>query len=99
MYTKKQKTQAFLICTALIIVTLFSVLFIVKEAGHDCTGENCPVCACIRQAEQNLKQVGTGRIEAAVYPPVMAQSVLALVCVFLTVPCTTLISQKVRLND
>lgn len=99
MYTKKQKTLAFLTCAVFILVTLFSILFIVKESDHDCTGENCPVCACIHQAEQTLKQLGTDAAEPVIPAPIMAQFVLALACVFLIVPCTTLVSQKVRLND
>ncbi|ENZ05313.1 hypothetical protein [Enterocloster clostridioformis] len=99
MYTKKQKTLAFLTCATFILVALFSILFIVEEADHDCTGENCPVCACIHQAEQTLKQLGTGVAEAAAPAPIMAQFVLTLACVFLIVPFTTLVKQKVRLND
>ena len=36
-----------------------------KEENHNCTGEDCPVCACIHQAEQNLKNLGTGFAVAA----------------------------------
>lgn len=99
MYTKKQKTLAFLTCAAFIIVTLFFILFIVKEADHDCTGENCQVCACIHQAQQTLKQLRTGTAGATVYPSIITQYALALVCVFLAAPHTSLISQKVRLNN
>lgn len=39
--------------------------YIAKEENHNCTGEDCPVCACIHQAEQNLKNLGTGLAVAA----------------------------------
>lgn len=99
MYTKKQKTLAFMICTVFIVVTFFSIFFIMKEADHDCTGENCPVCACIHQVEDTLQQLGTGRVEAEDFLPAIEMFTLALACAFLFVPCTSLISQKVRLND
>lgn len=99
MHTKKQKTLAALICTAFMLVAFFSIFFIVEEARHDCTGENCPICACIHQAEKTLKQVGAGAVGAAGFHPVFEMLALALVCTFLLVPCTSLISQKVRLND
>lgn len=99
MYTKKQKTLAFLTCVAFIAVAFLSALFIVKEANHDCTGENCPVCACIQQAEQTLNQLGTGTPEAAISVPAIVQFAQLLVCLFTVVPFSTLISQKVRLND
>ena len=60
MADKKKKTGSGLLCVTLILVTLFSAFFLIREAGHDCSGGNCPICACLRQAEQNLKQLGTG---------------------------------------
>lgn len=99
MYTKKQKTLAAFICTAFMLITFFSFFFIVEEAGHDCTGENCPICACIDQAEETLKQLGSGTVGAAGFQPVFVWFALALACTFRLVPCTSLISQKVKLND
>lgn len=99
MYTKKQRTHAFMICVVFLIVTLFSILFIVKEADHDCKGEDCPVCACIHQAEQTLKQLGTGIAPTTGIQPAVIPFILTLISVFLFVPCTSLISQKVRLNN
>lgn len=99
MHTRKRKTLAFIICMAFIATAFFSVLFIVKEADHDCTGENCPVCACIHQAEQTLKQLGTGDTGSAF---IIARSFFVITPLFLAVlliPCVSLISQKVRLND
>lgn len=99
MHTRKQKRLAFIICMAFIATAFFSVLFIVKEADHDCTGENCPVCACIHQAEQTLKQLGTGDTGSTF---IIARSSFVIAPLFLAVlliPCVSLISQKVRLND
>ena len=50
---------------AVIFVVLISSFFVAAETNHDCTGEDCPVCACIHQAEQNLKNLGTGLAVAA----------------------------------
>lgn len=99
MYAKKQKTFAFLICTVFLLAAFFSLLFIVGEADHDCTGEDCPVCACIHQTEQTLRQLGAGAAVTAVSAPVIARFVSTLVCVFPIVPCATLVRQKIRLND
>ena len=48
MTTEKKKTS----CKAwfsiiFIFVTLASLFYIVKEENHKCTGEDCPVCACV----------------------------------------------------
>ena len=45
MADKKKKTGSGLLCVTLILVTLFSAFFLIREAGHDCSGGNCPICA------------------------------------------------------
>lgn len=99
MYKKKQRAITFLTCTAFVLVTVFSVLFVVKEADHDCTGESCPICEAVQQAEQNLEQLGTGTSEIADVVPAMVLLVSVLFCVLTAVSYATLISQKVRLNN
>lgn len=42
MADKKRKTGSGLLCVTLILVTLFSAFFLIREAGHDCSGGNCP---------------------------------------------------------
>lgn len=39
----------------LLAVVLFSAFFMTYEKEHDCTGEHCPVCACIHQCEKILR--------------------------------------------
>ena len=43
----------------MLVFVLFSVFFIAHEAHHDCTGEDCPVCAAIRLCERILCCAGT----------------------------------------
>ena len=99
MFTKKQRTHSILICFAFISFTLFTVLFIVKESNHNCTGADCPVCLAIQHAEQTLKQIGTGSVETEEALPIVLSCVTAFSSVFFFVPCISLISQKVRLNN
>lgn len=99
MDKKAQRIFAGFTCAAFVIAVFFSLFFIVKEVRHDCTGEDCPVCACIHQVEQTLKQVGTGSVEtawtfAAQFPPIMV-----FLCLTLFVPVVSLISWKVRMNN
>lgn len=99
MHTKKQRTLAFITCAVFIIVTLFSILFIVKEADHDCIGKNCPVCACIHKAEQTLKQLETGDTGRELIVPDLPSVIVTLSLAVLFIPGISLISQKVRLNN
>ena len=62
MTGKKKKCTAAIICILFVFVTFASLFYIVKEADHECTGENCPICACVHQAHQTLKNLGTGTI-------------------------------------
>lgn len=99
MDKKAQRILAGFTCAAFVIVAFFSLLFIAKEAHHDCTGEDCPVCACIHQAKQTLKQIGTGSSETAGAFAPQFPLVVAFLCLPLFVPVASLISQKVRMNN
>lgn len=44
------------VLAALIILTVFmSLLFVIHEAHHNCTGEDCPVCARIEACISTVK--------------------------------------------
>lgn len=87
--------------TGLVVVltVLLSAAFIAKEAGHDCAGHDCPVCASIAQCENTIRRIGSGLL------PVIAVAV-ALVCALQihllipsAAPALTPVSRKVRLNN
>ena len=94
----KNPCRVYLCC--LCYCRLLSLFFIAKEAHHDCTGEDCPVCACIHRAEQTLKQIGTGSSETAgAFAPSVSAGCgisFAFLCLRLSFP---FISQKVRMNN
>lgn len=99
MRTKNQRISAFIACFAVIVTALFSALFIAKEAGHDCTGEDCPVCTYIHQAEQTLKRLGTGGTEKTAVSPYFYFVTAAVLVTVPFFPCVSLISRKVRLDN
>ncbi len=68
---KKAKRAAVATAIVLLFAMLFSVLFIVHETGHKCTGEDCHVCMKIDACENALKNI-TGAVAAA--------AALAVVC-------------------
>lgn len=42
------RIYSLVVCGLLLLTLFFSMLFISEEMGHhDCTGEDCPVCAVI----------------------------------------------------
>ncbi len=100
MYTRKQKLAAKLACMAIIIVALSSMFFLVKEANHTCTEPECPVCACLHEAEETIRNIGTGaiRIMVSIFAPVTVLF-LCLEKLPASISNHSLITQKVRLND
>lgn len=99
MKTNKKRYFAVLICVLFLVVTLASFFYIAKEANHKCTGEDCPICACVHQVEQNLKNLGTGFAVnfCAIFSVLSIVSVIC--CQTENFFCTSLVSQKVRLNN
>ena len=93
------KLAAAMLALLLFVMVFFASCFIAAEAGHDCTGENCPVCACLQLCEQTLEQIGDGILSlCAVLIPVSCCFALAEV----THPVLleeTPVSFKVRLNN
>ncbi len=53
---KAGKTAAGVIAFLLVFVLLFSLFFIVAEAGHDCVNDDCAICRIVAVAEDGLKK-------------------------------------------
>ncbi len=43
----------------LLAVVLFSAFYPAAEADHDCAGEDCAVCICIRLCENTFRRFGS----------------------------------------
>lgn len=83
----------------MLAVMLFSAFYIAAETGHDCTGEACPICACIRQCESALHQISGG---TSVQSTAVVLPLIMLIWTFPFVPGfspETLVSRKVRLDS
>ena len=99
MNTKRKRALSVTVCIVFLFVTFASLFYIVLEADHQCTGEDCPVCANIYQAEQTLRNLSTGTIVYTAANPIPIMFVLVMAGHVLFVSRTSLVSQKVRLND
>ena len=99
--SKQKRLFSLLVCAGMLLMLLVSSAYIAHEAGHDCTGQNCPICQFIARVEQVQRDLGT------------AVLALLLLCFFLppvrpfhpgsgedSLPAfATPVSQKIRLND
>ncbi len=84
---------------AMLVVVLFSAIFVTVETFHECDGEDCPICEMIHQCENNLRQLGAGSA------PYLCTAVLVIFYAVIGVLPDNLflhitpVSVKVRMND
>ncbi len=97
--SKFLRIAAGILALALLAVVLFSAFYLAAEAEHDCAGEDCPICACIRQCESILRGLGDGTAlrSAAVAPVILV--LIAAAFSAAAVLRNTPVSGKVRLNN
>jgi hypothetical protein len=83
----------------ILFVMMFSAIFIVFHTDHDCTGEDCPVCACLQQCENILHGAGDGsQFTASGIIPFVLITGFILVSSSIVISDTP-VSAKVRMNN
>ena len=83
---------------AVLFVVLFSSLYIILEADHDCCGEECHICETLENCQATLHQIGA--------VPVAGSAVIASVFFFIALSLRevrrfsneTPVADKVQLN-
>ena len=53
------KALTALLGAAVLFVVLFSSLYIMLEADHDCCGEDCHICETLENCQATLHQIGS----------------------------------------
>ena len=95
-FNKNKRLYAFLAAFLVTAVLLLSGLFIVTHAEHDCTGEDCLVCAeieaCVCTIQLLSKAVGTGAY-------LVISKILSLCQTGLFLCPVSLVSLKIRLDN
>ncbi len=97
--TKRNRSVALFMALAVFVVVLFSSLYTVENADHDCVGESCPICAQIAVCENTLHgfSMAAVAVAAIVFAPVFCA--LAVKPAFVSLFSDTLVSLKVKLSD
>ncbi len=52
---KDKKQISYLLISMLVFSLLFSAVYAAIESGHDCTGEECPICFSLIQCEEIIR--------------------------------------------
>ena len=100
---KKNEAISKFLCMALIIVIIFvslaSLFYIFSETKHECSGENCPVCACIHQAQQALRNLSSGAAVGQLMTVLFISLFAAFAVHFFVISCDSPVKRRVRLNN
>ncbi len=58
MMMERKRVSALLLCIGLVLVLSVSAAFLIHEADHDCSGEDCPICRNIAVNIRLLRAAG-----------------------------------------
>ncbi|MCR5384294.1 MAG: hypothetical protein K6E72_06650 [Saccharofermentans sp.] len=98
--SKYRRLLAGTMVIVVLVTVLFSIAYIAIESGHDCCGEDCHICASIRECEKNIPQL---RAEAGKSTNASTISFIAFLIITVIFLETAFIkespvSSKIRLN-
>ncbi len=98
--TNRKRVAALLLCIGLVFALAVSSACIAHEAGHDCTGEDCPICRIIATNEDVLRMSGLAVLMLLALFALPDGSFACQEQQLLCRPVSgTLVSWKIRLND
>lgn len=96
---KVKKNAAVMIGLFLIFITFCSAFYVAAESGHSCTDDDCPICECVKECANILRQVG-----GSILPRISIMISFLLVTLAKNTKLSifsqeSLVSKKVRMND
>jgi len=94
-----KKFCKFLLVSLFVLAVISSSVFIILEAGHDCSDEVCPVCMCLNICSNNLKFITLTVINIVLCGLLLLSQVKKFYPVKIIYANSDLISLKVKLSD
>lgn len=100
MYQNNLKRKiALFVALGLLIVIFFSEIYIITHVHHDCSGNDCPICAQILKLEETIQNIGAAIIRAVVLFAVLYFLIESLSNINQVILFNSPIKMKVRLNN
>ena len=96
--SSKKRIAALLLAAVMCFAVLSACLFICAEAGHICTGEDCPICCQITICRKSLEIFAAALSVCAVVFGVRFAA-LSLLPQFNNIETPTLVSLRIKLSD
>ena len=98
--TNQKRIGALILCIGMALVLAVSAAFIIHEADHDCSGEDCPVCRMIAVNIHLLRTLGLAVIAfLSLFFLISVRSAHNRRSRYACFLSGTPVSWKVRLND
>lgn len=98
MSMNHKRAMAGSIAALVLVIVLFSAVYLTVESHHDCSGEGCPVCAALTQCEHQIRQIGGAALATALVVTVSLFGAPSVFSIYSHILLTTPVKQKVRLN-
>lgn len=93
-----KRIMAAVVTAAMLIVVLLSGLYIILEADHDCSGEDCHICECLENCQAVIHQTGSAPVSNAAVAVTLFFLASVCVCAHGRTHRETPVSDKVQLN-
>lgn len=94
-----KRISAIFLCLCFIVVSLLSMMYLIKEINHDCMGEHCKVCSNIDSAKNILKQLSNRKIEGENINTIILPLTITILFITYKVIIFTPVKLKVRMNN
>ena len=94
-----RKLFGLILALIIMMAIFFSALFISMEMGHhDCSGEDCPICATMEECVNNIRICGMAAVVAYVISSFVAKIRKQKSSYIVEILLENLIVKRVRLN-
>ena len=95
-----KRAGALLLCAAFVLILFVSASYLVREAGHHCSDDDCPICRTIAATSEMLRAFGIMiLVSAALSVADFSRYSWQRRTGAAAFACGTLVSWKIRLND
>lgn len=93
------KNLAWVAVIATLLMVVLSISFVAENLEHDCTGEDCSVCAIMAECESEIRSLGGAILLSFAVAYAIKRLTEKIYDDTETLVASSLISQKVRLNN
>lgn len=94
----RRRFAALFMALVVLLFLLLSTYFIAHMACHECSGDDCPICAFIQMSEDNLRQLGSGAPAATAAVSLVLLIMVLQIHFEYSIIISTPVSRKTRLN-